>query len=158
MYRKFFCLTFLVIFILAAIVVYHGHTGDWPDNDELPSSVYASTHGIKKWFNKWWWHNGHTIVHVHCIAAAHNDRAGYYNLHAKIEEAPNAPWWVWGVEEDDDDMSTYTDGCRAFATLYEKYEFVEPHHLVYKARAFIKDTTTDTTDGEFNQDGMVMED
>ncbi len=55
-------------------------------------------------------------------------------------------------------MSTYEDGCREFASVFGQYDHVEPHHLVYKARAFIKDETTDATDGEFNQDGMVMED
>lgn len=143
---------------MAAIVIYKGHTGNWPDNDELPSSVYASTHGYKNWFNEWWWPNGHTKAYAHCIAAAHNDRDGYYNLHAKIEEAPNAPWWVFGVGRSDDNMSTYEGGCREFARVFDKYEHVEPHHLVYKARAFIKDETTGASDGEYNQDGMVMED
>ena len=98
MLKKFFCHTFPIIFALTAVVLYDGHTDDWPDNNDLPSSVYASTHGAKEWFNDFWKiGNPHTRVHVHCIAAAHGDRDGYYNLWAQIEEAPNAPWWVYHV-------------------------------------------------------------
>lgn len=158
MLKKFFGLAFFIIFTLAAIVVYHGHTDDWPANNNLTGSVYASTHGFKNWDPPGFLSNGSTSVHVHCIAAAHWDRNGYYNLHAKIEEADNAPWWVFGVEMDDDSMSTYEGGCREFAEVNNTYTFVQPDHLVYKARAFIKDTTTGATDGEYNQDGMVMED
>ncbi len=65
MYIKFFCCTLFVIFSLATFVLYQGYTESWPDNDELPSSLYASTHGYKNWFNKWWWPNGHTKAHAH---------------------------------------------------------------------------------------------
>ena len=151
--------TFLIIFTLIAAVLYDGHTDDWPDNDDLPSSVYASTHGEKEWFaNLFQLGNPHTRVHVHCIAAAHWDRDGYYNLWAQIEEAPNAPWWVFLVGRNDNNMNLFEDGCREFASLWEYYDWVRPWHLVYKARAFIKDETTGAKDGEFNQDGMVMED
>ncbi len=75
-----------------------------------------------------------------------------------MEEAEDAPWWVWNVESDVDNMSTFESGCREYAQIWDQIDDVSPHHLVWKARAFIKDETTGATDGELNIEGMVYED
>lgn len=163
MNKKFFSYTLCVIFTFALMVVYQGHTGEWPDNNNLPSSVYASTHGFARAGTQPHPLNPRveapgTEFHVHCIAAAHWDRDGYYNLHAKVEEAPDAPWWVFNIGDDDDNMSTYQDGCREFASLHYFKFNISPEHAIWKARAYIKDETTGVSDGEFNVNGMVYED
>ena len=164
MVKKVFRPIAIALAVLISICfTYEGNTGNWPANNNLPSSVYASTHGFARRTTQPHPLNPRVEVpgtefHVHCIAAAHWDRQGYYNLHAKVEEAEDAPWWVFAIEDDDDNMSTYFTGCREFAYLHYFKFNISPEHAVWKARAYIKDETTGASDGEYNENGMVQED
>ena len=146
------------MFTIASIHVFQGYTSEYMSIDYLPSSLYADTHGYKDWFNETFPIPDYTEVHVHSFAAADMDYNGYYNLYTQVRETDDAPWHVWGIGRDDDSMSVYESGCRAFAMIWDRLRDVSPHHFTWKARAFIKDETTDTSDGEFNVDGMVYED
>lgn len=148
MYKKSFCLSILILFFLVIIVVYCGYTDDWPDNNILlmGTEIHTDGHASEVWNPpKPLQGNGYTQVHTHCIAAAKANKQGFFNLLAKIEEADDAPWWVFWVGKKDPNANTFQGGCREFASANNTYTFVKPKHLVWTVTGSITDQTTGET-------------
>lgn len=164
MLKRVFRSMIIIVITLIVILTHNGRTDDFPDNSELPSSVYAGTHGGRTPFRyntmlglkvvKW----GERI-HAHSIAAAHWDRNGFYDIYALIIKRPGAPWWATMPTQFDHYMNLFRDGCREEAELLEEYRWgtlAPPDQVQWSSYAYIRDRTTGATDVQYNLEGMIL--
>ncbi|MDE0089625.1 MAG: hypothetical protein OXU23_28170 [Candidatus Poribacteria bacterium] len=144
MYTKCFVFTLLILFILVLIVVYHGHTGDFPTPDD---SVHADTHCNA--FLRGNFPGSH--VHSHAFGFAHSDRDGNYTLIAKVSEAPGADWNREASPPDDIQINTFHDGLEETANVkFDAPNLNDLRDVVCKASATVNDTTTDATATDYS--------
>ena len=108
MYKKFWVSCFFVIFTLAAIVLYSGHTHEgypyWLDKSSHAEVQGSTTKGVVVQLG--------VTVHIHGIAYAHIDRAGNYTLVLTVDEAEDAKWGRENFEGDVVEQGRFKGGLR----------------------------------------------
>ncbi len=75
-------MSLLIIFVALVLFTLKGETEGFPSNDEIPASLYGSSHGDKQSLptriGAVFWTQ--TLIHCHAFVYAHWSRRGFYEV------------------------------------------------------------------------------